>query len=584
MVAMQNIIDILKKRASQAIQKKFDLNEEAEITLSTQRQFGHYQCNSALKLAKALKQNPRQVAEELARELRSLCEEDKMLAHVEIAGPGFINITIDTLFLSKQLQRQLLDSHLGVPVPEKKQKVIVEYSSPNVAKELHVGHLRSTIIGDCLARLLDFLGHHVVRLNHIGDWGTQFGMLIAYLKLREPAVLAGKNSPDLSELMHWYKESKKLFDADPAFKKTAHEEVVKLQRLDQPSVDAWNKICDISRRGFQEIYALLDVHLEERGESFYNPFLPKIVEDLERKQLIVKDEGAKCIFLKGFEGKEGKPLPMIIQKSDGGYNYSTTDMAALKQRVEVEKADRVIYVVDAGQSLHFQMIFKAAEEAGYLDRNKTRVDHVAFGLVLGADGKKFKTRSGETEKLIDLLEAAIAQAKELLRERLPDLSEEALEKKAQILGIDAVKYADLSCHRLKDYAFSYDRMLKFEGNTAAFLLYSYVRIQSIKRKIGKDIKALTAHAAIHLEHPSEIDLGIHLRRFGEVLDSIELDLLPHKLCDYLYSLAEYFNAFFRDCRVEGSPEESSRLLLCELTARILEKGLHILGLKPLDRM
>ena len=300
--------------------------------------------------------------------------------------------------------------------------------------------------------------------------------------------------------------------------------------------------------------------------------------------MIALDEGAKCVFLEGFEGKDGKPLPMIIQKSDGGYNYSTTDMAALKHRVAIEHADRIIYVVDAGQSLHFQMIFKACEKAGYFDPSKVCVEHVAFGLVLGGDGKKFKTRSGETEKLIDLLHTAVDLAENILKERMPDSDEASLKKRATILGVDAVKYADLSCYRLKDYAFSYDRMLKFEGNKAAFLLYAYVRIQSIQRKIGKDIPSLVKGASIALVHPSEVDLGMHIRRFGEMLDLLEKELAPHKLCEYLYQLAEYFNAFFRDCRVEGSDEETSRLLLCELTARILEKGLFILGLKTLDKM
>lgn len=588
---MQNIIDILRDRASQAIKNAFKSNTKdileclpAEVTQSTQKQFGHYQCNSALKLAKLLKQAPRVVANELMLQLQESSSQDNLIEHLEIAGPGFINITLSSSYLSQELNNQLKDSYIGVPKPKIKKRIIVEFSSPNIAKELHVGHLRSTIIGECLARLLEFLGHDVLRLNHVGDWGTQFGMLIAYLKAFHEEVLTGKTTPLLTELMQWYKESKKLFDEDASFKKKAQEEVVALQALSKTSLKAWKRICEISRKAFEEIYELLDVTLKERGESYYNPMLPKILEELEKKGLITIDEGAKCIFLEGFEGKDEKPLPVIVQKSDGGYNYSTTDMAALKQRVEVEKADRVIYVVDAGQSLHFQMLFKAAQKAGFLDPSKTEVEHVAFGVVLGADGKKFKTRSGETERLIDLLHNAIVMAKGLLKERMPEVEDKVLEKRATILGIDAVKYADLSCHRLKDYAFSYERMLKFEGNTAAFLLYAYVRIQSIKKKANKDMNLLLKQKLINLIHPAEIDLGLHLRRFGEALELIERDLLPNRLCDYLYQLAEYFNAFFRDCRVEGSEEEDSRLLLCELTAKVLEKGLFILGLKTLDRM
>ncbi|PCI93614.1 arginine--tRNA ligase [Candidatus Aerophobetes bacterium] len=588
---MDSLIGILQDIASKAIKDAFEANIEniaqflpAEVTQSTQDKFGHYQCNSALKIAKALKQNPRNVASELIEKLKSISEKDSFIEAMEIAGPGFINITLTKNYIAEQLNKQLKDPHLGVAKPKVKKRIIVEFSSPNIAKELHVGHLRSTIIGESLARLFEFLGHDVVRLNHVGDWGTQFGMLIAFLKMHQKDVLSGKKIPELSDLMSWYKESKKLFDADADFKKTAQLEVIDLQAKNEESLHAWSRICDISREAFKEIYKLLDVTITERGESFYNAKLKGVVEDLEKKKLIVEDQGAKCIFLDGFVGKDKKPLPMIIQKSDGGFNYSTTDMAALIHRVEEEKADRVIYVVDSGQSLHFQMIFKAAEKAGYFDPQKMQLNHVAFGVVLGSDGKKFKTRSGETEKLIDLISTAVSKAKELLKDKLTGVSEEELDNSAEILGIDAIKYADLSCHRLKDYVFSYDRMLKFEGNTAAFLLYAYVRIQSIKKKIGKNLDTLMKSAKISLSHPTELALGLHLCRFEESLMQIDRELLPNRLSDYLFQLAEKFHAFFRDCRVEGVPEEDSRLLLCELTARILKTGLHILGLKTLDRM
>jgi arginyl-tRNA synthetase len=397
-----------------------------------------------------------------------------------------------------------------------------------------------------------------------------------------PEVLEGKKQTDLVSLMQWYRASKKCFDEDPEFKKRAQLQVVKLQGGDEVSLAAWTMICDISRAAFQEIYNLLDIKISERGESFYNPFLPEIVADLEKRGIITISDGAKCIYLEGFVGRDDTPLPMIIQKSDGGYNYDTTDMAAIRHRIEVEKADRIIYVTDAGQSLHFQMLFKAAEKAGYLDPQKVRVDHVPFGVVLGADGTKFKTRSGDTERLIDLLFEAVKQAKSILHERLPELSEKELNHTAEVLGIDAVKYADLSSHRIKDYMFSYERMLRFEGNTAAFLLYAYVRIQSIKRKVGKDVVSLKSR--IVLEHPSEIDLALHLRRFGETLESVAEELLPNRLAEYLYTLAEKFHAFFRDCRVEGTSEEDSRLLLCEAAGRILHQGLQILGLKTLEKM
>jgi arginyl-tRNA synthetase len=414
----------------------------------------------------------------------------------------------------------LHDPRLGIEKAAQPQKVVIDFSSPNVAKEMHVGHLRSTIIGDCLARLFEFLGDDVLRLNHIGDWGTAFGMLIAYMKEQVPEVLTGKKETDLTHLVFWYKAAKQLFDCDPDFKRAAHREVVALQRGEPQAMAAWRIICLISERAYQEIYDVLDVKLIQRGESFYNPMLGPLVQDLEKKGLITISEGAKCIFLEGFYNREGEPLPLMVQKSDGGYNYATTDMAALRQRIEVEKADRIIYVTDAGQQVHFQMIFKAAEKAGYLDPGKVRVDHVGFGLVLGPDGKKFRTRSGDTERLIDLLTAAQEHARAILIERDPGMSVEEMNRISHVLGIGAVKYADLSSNRTKDYLFSYERMLKFEGNTAVFLEYSYVRAEAIKRKIGIAIEDVL-HERIVLVHPSEVALGLHLLQFAEALVMIK---------------------------------------------------------------
>lgn len=592
---MSKLIDLLKIQADLSLKQVFkiynrnDLLETSfaisDITLSTQEDFGDYQCNSALKLSKILKTAPTKIAEEIVKAWKKALDPSMpMIEKMEIAGPGFINIFLSPSFLSNQVNEILKDRRLGIDSPSIKQKVIVEFSSPNIAKELHVGHLRSTIIGDCIARLFEFLGHDVLRLNHIGDWGTQFGMLIAYLREKAPQVLTGETPINLNSLMQLYQASKKLFDLDPNFKKRAQLQVVKLQGGDEISLAAWEMICNISRKAFQEIYDFLDVRLIERGESFYNPYLSKVIDDLEKKQLITISGGAKCIYLDGFTGRDGTLLPIIIQKSDGGYNYDTTDLAALRHRIEEEKADRIIIVTDAGQSLHFEMLFEAAKKAGYLDPHKVRVDHVTFGVVLGPDGKKFKTRSGEVEKLIDLIYEAIDHAKNLLKNRIPDISSEDLLRTATILGVDAIKYADLACHRIKDYVFSYERMLRFEGNTAAFLLYAYVRIQSIKRKIGKDLKVVEKRARIDLKHISEIRLGLHLKQFGEILDVVAEELTPHRLAEYLYELAEKFHIFFRDCRVEGSVEEESRLLLCEATGLILKQGLFILGLKTLDKM
>lgn len=578
---MQNLLSLIQSQVTAMIKKTFCIQHfRTEVTQSTHTQFGHYQCNSAMKLSHTLGKNPREIAEQIIQNW----DRGEMIEKLEVAGPGFINITLTPSFLSKELTQIAVDRRLGVPPLSKKKRIIVEFSSPNIAKELHVGHLRSTIIGESLARLFEFLGHDVIRLNHIGDWGTQFGMLITYLKEKEPNILTGTKETDLSSLMHWYRESKKLFNTDPGFKKRSQVQVVNLQSEEREAIDAWKRICAISRKGFQEVYDILDVKITERGESFYNHMLPQVVEDYEKKGIVKLSSGAKCVFLEGFKNKDGTPLPMILQKSDGGYNYVTTDSAAILHRVKEEGADRIIYVVDAGQQLHFQMVFKAAARAGYYDPQKVQIEHVPFGVVLGADKKKFKTRSGRTEKLIDLLQEAINRAYILLKKRIPNISNQELQHLSHILGIDAIKYADLSCHRIKDYLFSYDRMLNFEGNTAAYLLYSYVRIQGIKRRCGQDTHPITSTTSIELQHPSEIALGLKLRQFGETLSTMDQHLLPNRLSDYIYELAEKFHAFFRDCRVQGASEERGRLALCELTARIIKQGLHILGLKTMDKM
>jgi arginyl-tRNA synthetase len=589
---MKNIIEILTGKFREAIMAAYPELAAADLTIdltqSSNEKFGHYQFNGAMRLAKLAKQNPRQVAEAILKgisaDYEGAPEGVPLIAKLEIAGPGFINITLDTRFLSYGTDLMVRSPHLAIDLPAHKQRIVVDFSSPNTAKEMHVGHLRSTIIGDSLARLFEFLGHDVLRLNHVGDWGTAFGMLIAYIKEAFPEVAAGRVTTTLTDLVGWYRDGKKRFDEDPEFKKRAQLEVVALQSGDPEALQSWQLICEISRRAYQEIYDILGVRLQERGESFYNPMLKTVVEELEAKGLITLSDGAKCIFLEGFQNREGEPLPLIVQKSDGGYNYATTDLAALKHRIQVEKADRIIVVTDAGQAQHFQMFIQAAEKAGYLDPKKVRVDHVTFGMVLGPDGKKFKTRSGETERLIDLLTTAVAKAKEILVERRIDLSPEEIDQLATKLGIGAVKYADLSGHRISDYSFSYERMLKFEGNTAAFLMYAYVRVAGIKRKVIADIEKVKKESHILLEHPSEVALGVHLMQFSEALDAVSRDLLPNRLTDYLYLLAEKFNSFFRDCRVEGTSEQSSRLLLCEAVAAVMRQGLEILGLETVEKM
>ena len=577
---MKKVNNLVIETIREVVQKAFALKNshtteiKVEIDPSKDVKFGDYQCSLALKLSKEWNKSPREIAEAAAAKLKELAIFEK----IEVAGAGFINMTLSTETLEKWAKDCLADEHLLVPKGAG-EKVIVEFSSPNIAKTMHVGHLRSTIIGESIARLMEFLGYDVLRLNHVGDFGTQFGMLITYLKKYKPQILFKDSKATLEELVEWYKAAKVKFDEDAAFKKQSQEEVVRLQSGEESSVTAWKNICEISRKGFSEIYELLDVHIEERGESFYNPILKKVVDDFKQKGLSKEDHGAVCVFMEGFKNAEGDLLPLIIQKSDGGFNYATTDLAAFHYRVIDDKAKRIIIVTDLGQKMHFAMVYKAATLVGYIDESEVKFDHVPFGLVLSPDGKKYKTRSGETEKLSDLLEEAVIRAKALLDERGVENNDEL----AKVLGISAVKYADLSSNRIKDYTFSYDRMLRFEGNTAAFILYAFVRIQGIKRKIGISIGEIE-HERLTITHPTERALILHLMRFGEILHMMKEDLLPNHLTDYLFHLSEKFNAFFRDCQVVDNEHTKSRLLLCELTERHLKTGLYLLGIKTIDRM
>jgi len=584
---METLYAQLQRVFNQAFQTLYpDLSVQTALSQASAPQFGHYQCNNAMRLAKPLKLPPQQIAQQVCAAVNAQLnfEQPNLIQKMEVAGPGFINIWLSPLLIGQQLDELFSTASLGIAPVRPRQKIVIDFSSPNTAKEMHVGHLRSTIIGDCLARIFELLDYEVLRLNHIGDWGTAFGMLIAYLKQYVKPAVADFEQIQLADLVMWYKAAKHRFDCDATFKKQAQLEVVALQGGDPLALQYWQLICKISARAYQQIYTTLDIKITNRGESFYQPMLAELVADLQQQGLIELSDGAKCLYLKGFNNREGAPLPFMVQKSDGGYNYATTDLAALRHRIDVEHASRLIYVTDAGQTTHFQMLFAAAEQAGYLDRRQVRCDHVAFGLVLRPDGKKFKTRSGDTERLSDLLTQAITQAEKILETRAsPALSGPDKAKIAQALGLGAVKYADLSCHRVNDYVFSYERMLKFEGNTAAFLMYAYVRICSIKRKINHKPDDLSVVPLV-LTHPGEIELAIQLRQFTEVLYAITEDLNPHRLCDYLYQLAEKFNAFFRDCRVAGVPEQNPRLKLCELTAQVLKTGFSTLGIPVIEHM
>jgi arginyl-tRNA synthetase len=565
------------------------------ITLSTKPEFGDYQCNVAMSLAKKLKSKPRDVAENICEKLQV----EDVFEPPEIAGPGFLNLRLKKEFFQKQLHMMFVDKErCAVAAATPPQRVVVDYSSPNIAKEMHAGHLRSTIIGDTLSRILEFRGHDVLRLNHVGDWGTQFGMLITHLSEQAPKALTGEETLDISDLVTFYKAAKVRFDSDTAFQTQAREEVVKLQAGDERALRAWQMLCKQSEVAFQKVYDLLmvDPRLEIRGESFYNPQLPGVIERLRSKGMLEESDGATCVFLEGYIGRDGTRQPTIVQKSDGGFMYSTTDLAAVAQRVNDERADRMLYVTDAGQKTHFDQIFEISRLSSVAP-DHVSLEHVPFGLVLGEDGQKFKTRSGETVKLIDLLDEAVSRATSELQSRLEtenrSETEEFVGQVAQAVGIGAVKYADLAMNRNSNYRFSYDKMLSLQGNTAPYMMYAYARIRGIQRKAieklkesGADTDTMLGSAEdFILETESEVVLSRHLFRFADVVRNVERDLLPSTLCAYIFELSSKFNQFYENCPVLGSSDalRTSRLALCELSASVLKLSLGLLGIPVLER-
>ncbi|MGF1602328.1 MAG: arginine--tRNA ligase [Thermosynechococcaceae cyanobacterium] len=559
-------------------------NTDPLLGVASNPKFGDYQANVALPLAKQLGQPPRQIAEQIVQHLSvdDLCEPPT------IAGPGFINLTLKASYLEERLQAMQISDRLGVVTASPAQKIVVDFSSPNIAKEMHVGHLRSTIIGDCIARVLEFQGHDVLRLNHVGDWGTQFGMLITYLREAYPAALTTSDALDIGDLVAFYKQSKLRFDADPDFQEASGQAVVKLQAGDEETMQAWQLLCDQSRREFDKIYQRLNIRLTERGESFYNPHLEQVIIDLKQAGLLVEDDGAQCVFLEGFTNKEGEPQPLIVQKSNGGYNYATTDLAALRYRIGQDGAQRIIYITDAGQANHFAQVFQVARRAGWIPEDIDIV-HVPFGVVQGEDGKKLKTRSGETVRLRDLLDEAIASAKTDLAQRIEaeerTETPEFIEEVARVVGLGAVKYADLSQNRTSNYIFSYAKMLALQGNTAPYLIYAYVRVQGISRKGDIDFTQ-QSNLKIQLNEEAELVLAKHLIGLSDVLDQVAADLLPNRLCLYLFELSQKYNQFYDRCPVlqAEEPARTSRLALCDLTAQTLKLGLSLLGIDVVERM
>ncbi|CAK8684427.1 unnamed protein product [Clavelina lepadiformis] len=595
---MINIIDKLSDVFGQAIKKSFPNIHNlpaVSVTLAQNEKFGDYQCNNAMTMAGVLKSQgvkmaPRQVAEQIVKNLPVT----ELIENYNIAGPGFINVKLNQKFLKQAVAELLVKGVKFQHSAQQCARVVIDYSSPNIAKEMHVGHLRSTIIGDCLANMFEYLGHDVLRLNHVGDWGTQFGMLIAHLTDMFPNYK--ETSPPISDLQAFYKQSKKRFDNDAEFKKRAYECVVKLQSKDPDFIKAWNLICDVSRKEFQLIYDRLRIgNLIERGESFYHELMPQAIKALEDKGLVVVEDGRKLVF------PEGSQFPLTIVKSDGGFTYDTSDVACIKQRIFDEKGGILIYVTDSGQAAHFQAIYSVARKMGWYDPEETRVEHVGFGVVLGEDRKKFKTRSGDTVRLVDLLDEGLKRCEDKLKEKGRDkeLTPDELKAAKESVAYGCIKYADLSHNRTNDYVFSFDKMLDDRGNTAAYLLYAYTRIKSISRvaKITKwelitAAKVARQEGGLQLVHPKEVKLARYLVRFPEILQRVCDDLTPHTLCDYLYELASVFTEFYDNCYCVEKDRKTgeivkihtNRLLLCEATTAIMDQCFKILGITPVHKM
>jgi arginyl-tRNA synthetase len=576
--SMQGIIQQLRQAFEQAIRTALGVEADPQVTASTSDKFGDYQANAAMSLARELsaagrKTSPRTVAEQIVGKLQL----GGIASEVSIAGPGFINIRLSPDWLAARLAEAAADKRLATWPAERPLRVVLDYSSPNVAKEMHVGHLRPTNIGDALARVIEFQGHDLIRQNHIGDWGTQFGMLVTYLR----KIGAGAEA-QLADLEAFYKAAKQQYDSDAAFAEESRRNVVRLQSGDGEILALWRRIVDESRRHYQAIYQRMRIGLKaehERGESFYNPMLPDIVRELLQKGVAVESDGAIVVFVEGFEA------PLIIRKRDGGFGYGTTDLAAVRYRTRELRAQWLIYVTDARQIQHFAQFFDAARRAGWTEG--VRLDHVPFGTILGPDGTPFKTKEGQSVKLKDLLDEAEQRALLLVQrktaERSAPISAQEQRAIAAAVGIGAIKYYDLARDRTRDYVFDWDAMLSMDGNTAPYLQYAYARIRSIFRKSGGEPPA---GAAIVLPTPFEQALAKHILRLGEIVDLVLRELKPHHLCTYLYDLATRFSAFYENCPVLDSAEplRSSRLTLCDLTGRTLALGLDLLGIEHPEQM
>lgn len=541
------------------------------------RDFGDYQINGVMGAAKKTRQNPRELAQKVANAL----QQNPLIATAEVAGPGFINLKLRPEKLAQYIKDSLQYEHLGIARNSKPQTIVIDYSSPNLAKEMHVGHLRSSIIGDSLNRVLTFLGHKVIAQNHVGDWGTQFGMLVAYLIEQQQN---GRADLELADLEQFYRNAKVRFDEDKNFADTARDYVVKLQSGDASVLALWQQFVQTSLQHAQAVYKKLGLKLlpaDVTGESFYNDQLQSTVNELLAKGIAVDSDGTKVVFLDEFKNQDNEPAAFIIQKKDGGFLYASTDLACLRYRINTLHGNRLLYVVDARQSLHFDELFTVARKAGWLP-DTVHAEHVPFGTMMGKDGKPFKTRSGDTVKLMDLLNEAVTRASALVASKNPELSADEIAHIGEVVGIGAVKYADLSKNRTSDYIFDWDSMLSFEGNTAPYLQYAYTRVQSVFRKAG----TWDNNAAITLNEAMEQQLAVELLKFEDVLDSVANTSYPHYLAAYLYQIATLFSRFYEACPILKADEatRNSRLQLTSLTGKTLQQGLALLGIETLETM
>lgn len=582
---MKEQIDTLLRQAFTDLLTEQGLSFPSELNFTVERprdaSHGDFSSNIAMVMCKVLRMQPRVLAERLIAHIPS----HEGISSTAIAGPGFINFVLNPNLLKLQLDKMWQSSICGIEPVRNAQIVVVDYSSPNLAKEMHVGHLRSTIIGDAIARVLEIKGHHVIRQNHVGDWGTQFGMLIAHFSDEEQRHLG---EVELSDLESFYKAAKLRFDSEPDFAERARNLVVALQSGDEKCLAMWRSFIQLSITHCQGVYDRLGVKLKPsdiRAESAYNDDLPMIIEWLKKKELLVEHEGAQCVFMEEFKGKDDELLPVIVQKKDGGFLYASTDLAAIRYRHEDLHANRVLYVVDARQALHFQQVFALAKLAGLTDE-QMQLEHVSFGMVLDKTGRPFKSRDGGVTKLADLLDESEKRAKALIESKQSSVfSPQELSEIASVIGISSVKYADLSKHRTSDYIFDWDTMISFEGNTAPYLLYAYTRVQSIFSKAKREID--TIEGAWVFQESQEIGLAKHLALFSEVIDAVCVKATPHLLCNYLYELAGHFSSFYEACPIlslEVEELKNSRLKLSALTARVLQLGLGFLGIKTLSRM